>query len=170
MLMITVSNGLSIIRMPLAFLFLSQNTYIRIAAIALAMITDSVDGYFARKYKSASRFGAFLDPAMDKFFVYFVLVVFFIENKILLWQAFSMISRDFALIIYGIYLGVSKKWANYEIKAVRWGKITTALQFCILIGITLNYSFSWHVYALFVIMGLLALRELIINYTTKTIC
>ena len=168
--MITISNGLSIIRMPLAFLFLFQNIYIRIIAIVLAMITDSIDGYFARKYKSASRFGAFLDPAMDKFFVYFVLAVFFLESRIHLCQVFAMISRDFALIIYGIYLVASQKWANYEIKAVRWGKVTTALQFCVLIGLTMNYRFSWYIYAVFIIMGVLALRELIINYTTKTIC
>ncbi len=168
--MITISNGLSIIRMPLAFIFLSQNIYLRIIAIVLAMITDSIDGYFARKYKSASRFGAFLDPAMDKFFVYFILVVFLIENQIQLWQAFSMISRDFALIIFGVYLWFTKKWANYEIKAVRWGKVTTALQFCVLIGLTLKSNFSWYVYVLFIIMGVLALRELVTNYSTKSIC
>ena len=156
--MITIYNGLSIIRMPLAFLFLSQNIYIRMVAIVLAMITDSIDGYFARKYKSASRFGAFLDPAMDKFFVYFILVVFLMENQIQLWQAFSMISRDFALIIFGAYLGITKKWTNYDIKAVRWGKVTTALQFCVLVGLTLKSNFSWYVYALFIVMGILALR------------
>jgi CDP-diacylglycerol---glycerol-3-phosphate 3-phosphatidyltransferase len=167
--MITISNGLSIIRMPLAFIFLSQNIYIRIVAIVLAMITDSVDGYFARKYKSASKFGAFLDPAMDKFFVYFILIVFLLENQIQTWQALSMISRDFALIIFGLYLGFTKKWFNYEIKAVRWGKVTTALQFCVLIGLTLKSNFSWYVYALFIVMGILALRELITNYSTKPI-
>lgn len=165
--MITLSNGLSIIRFPLAFLFLSQNIYLRIIAIILAMFTDSIDGYFARKYKSASRFGAFLDPAMDKFFVYFVLSVFLIENQIQLWQVFAMISRDFALIIYGIYLWISKRWANYEIKAVRWGKVTTALQFLVLIGITSKIIFSWYVYSLFIILGILSLRELITNYSEK---
>ena len=33
------------------------------------MFTDSIDGYIARRSKSVSRFGAILDPAMDKFFV-----------------------------------------------------------------------------------------------------
>lgn len=167
--MITISNGLSIIRMPLALLFLSENIYLRIVAIVLAMITDSIDGYFARKYKSASRFGAFLDPAMDKFFVYFILIVFINENQIRAWQALAMISRDFALIIYGLYLGITKKWTSYEIKVVRWGKVTTAMQFLVLIGLTLKSNFSWYIYALFIVMGILALRELITNYSEKPI-
>ncbi|NGX44799.1 MAG: CDP-diacylglycerol--glycerol-3-phosphate 3-phosphatidyltransferase [Candidatus Anoxychlamydiales bacterium] len=141
--MITLSNALSIVRIPLALLFFWQNIYIRIIAIVLAMFTDSIDGYFARKYKSASKFGAYLDPAMDKFFVYFVLAILLLENQILLWQSLAMISRDFALIIFGLYLGITKKWASYEVKAVRWGKITTAMQFCVLIGVTLNFSFSF---------------------------
>jgi len=165
--MITLSNALSIIRIPLALLFFWQNIYIRIMAIILAMFTDSIDGYFARKYKSASKFGAFLDPAMDKFFVYFVLAILLLENQILLWQAFAMISRDFALILFGIYLGISKKWASYEVRAVRWGKVATAMQFCVLIGITLKLTFSWYIYSLFIVLGVLALIELIVGNFSK---
>ncbi|MFA6118322.1 MAG: CDP-alcohol phosphatidyltransferase family protein [Parachlamydiales bacterium] len=165
--MITLSNCLSIVRIPLAFLFLCQNIYIRIIAIVLAMVTDSIDGYFARKYNSASKFGAFLDPAMDKFFVYFILGIFLAQDQIKLWQALTMISRDFALIIFSIYLVISKKLSTYEVKAVRWGKVTTALQFLILIGLTLKFIFSWYIYALFVLLGLLALLELAIRPSSK---
>ncbi|NGX33490.1 MAG: CDP-diacylglycerol--glycerol-3-phosphate 3-phosphatidyltransferase [Candidatus Anoxychlamydiales bacterium] len=165
--MITLSNALSIIRIPLALLFFWQNIYIRIIAIVLAMFTDSIDGYFARKYKSASKFGAYLDPAMDKFFVYFVLAILLLENQILLWQSLAMISRDFALIIFGLYLGITKKWASYEVKAVRWGKVTTAMQFCILIGVTLKFSFSFYVYSLFIVLGVLAFIELIVGSFSK---
>jgi len=166
--MITLSNFLSIVRIPLGLLFLWQNIYIRIIAILLAMFTDSIDGYFARKYKSASKFGAFLDPAMDKFFVYFILSIFIFENQIEYWQALAMISRDFSLIIFTIYLGISKKWASYEIKAVRWGKVTTAMQFCVLIGVCLKFSFSWYIYGIFVLLGILAFIELLFSSFSKT--
>ena len=36
---------------------------------AVAGITDSLDGYFARKMKQTSRLGAFLDPVADKLMV-----------------------------------------------------------------------------------------------------
>ena len=167
--MITLSNGLSVIRIPLAFLFLWQNIYIRIIAITLAMITDSIDGYFARKYKSASRFGAFLDPAMDKFFVYFVLSIFIIEGNIRPWQALAMISRDFSLVFFGIFLTIMDKWKNYKIKAIRWGKVTTALQFCVLIGLTLNFQFSVYVYVIFITLGILSLIELLLGYKKQIV-
>ncbi|MBI5346959.1 MAG: CDP-alcohol phosphatidyltransferase family protein [Chlamydiae bacterium] len=159
--MITLSNGLSFIRAPLALLFLFDNIPLRLTAIALAAFTDSIDGYVARKNKSVSKFGAILDPAMDKFFVYFVLTIFVMENNIQIWQALTLLSRDLALCIFGIYLGVSKKWASYVVKAIRWGKITTALQFLVLFALTIHFSFGWYVYSLFIVLGCLAFFELL---------
>ncbi|NGX56689.1 MAG: CDP-diacylglycerol--glycerol-3-phosphate 3-phosphatidyltransferase [Candidatus Anoxychlamydiales bacterium] len=161
--MLTLSNGLSVIRVPLAFLFLLNNPYIRFGAIILAMISDSIDGYFARKYKSVSKFGAFLDPAMDKFFVYFALCTLFFEHKIVLWQALAIVSRDFALIIFAAYLFITKKWATYTVKAIRWGKITTAMQFLVLIGLISNFVFSNFLYFSFIALSVLALIELFKN-------
>lgn len=158
--MITLSNSLSFLRAPLAFLFLQENSALRVVAILLAMITDSMDGYLARRYSSTSRFGAILDPAMDKFFVYFVLSILYLENKIHLWEAFAMISRDLFLCVFAIYLCLMKKWKTFEIRPVRWGKATTALQFCILIGICLHYPFPSSVYLLLGLFGLLAFVEL----------
>ena len=159
--MLTFSNFLSFIRAPLALLFLQKNITIRVIATILAMLSDSVDGYFARRSKSVSKFGAILDPVMDKFFVYFVLSILFLENNLMLWQAMTMLSRDFALLLYGISITLLKKWPSLKLRAIRWGKVTTAMQFLVIIGVTIGYSFSWYVYMLFVVFGLLALIELI---------
>jgi len=167
--MITLSNGLSFIRAPLALLFLQENYQLRLTAIFLAMLTDSIDGYLARKYSAASRFGAFFDPAMDKFFVYFALGVFFMEGRIVPWEAIAMVSRDFFLITFGFYLLFSGKWQYYHIKAIRWGKITTALQFIVLMGITLGVNFSALIFVIFVLLGILAFFELIYTRPTASI-
>jgi phosphatidylglycerophosphate synthase len=42
---------------------------------AVAGITDSLDGYFARRMKQTSRLGAFLDPVADKLIVAVALVL-----------------------------------------------------------------------------------------------
>ena len=159
----SLSNTLSLLRAPLAFLFLSQNANLRIFAIVLAMVTDSIDGYIARKCRSASRFGAILDPAMDKFFVYFALAVLLIESKIETWQAIAMISRDISLIFFATYLFTIKLLKNYEYKAIRWGKASTALQFIILICICMNIAIPSSIYLIFVLMGSMAFVELFVR-------
>ena len=65
--MLSLHNGLSFLRAPLAFLFLIENTTFRIVAILLAMLTDSIDGYLARRCKAVTRFGAILDPRWTNF-------------------------------------------------------------------------------------------------------
>jgi CDP-diacylglycerol---glycerol-3-phosphate 3-phosphatidyltransferase len=158
--MLTLSNILSFARAPLAFLFLQENPYLRALSILLAMFTDSIDGYLARRSKSTSKLGAILDPVMDKFFVYFVLVIFFLENRISFPQALMVLSRDFSLFIFGLYLLFSKGWRGYVFHAIRWGKVTTGLQFFILLGLTFHILFPWYVYFLFILFSILAFVEL----------
>jgi len=158
--LLTISNSLSFIRAPLAFLFLQESPTLRLLAIILAMITDSIDGYVARRSCSTSRFGAILDPAMDKFFVYFAMAVFYLEGRMTPLEMSAMLSRDFFLILYGLLLAMCGRWRDIEFRAIRWGKVTTSLQFIVLIGLTLQISIPWIIYASFLGMGLLAFVEL----------
>lgn len=158
--MFNLSNSLSLLRAPLALLFLFESPTLRLLAILLAMLTDSIDGYLARKWHTTTRFGAVLDPAMDKFFVVFCLGILLSEHRLLPWQGLMMISRDFALCLFGLYLSLSGLWQSYVFRAIRWGKITTALQFVVLIALTMGFSIPWYLYIAFVIFAGLALVEL----------
>lgn len=165
--MITTSNLLTFIRGPLAFLFLFHNPLIRLGALLVAMISDSIDGYIARKSRATSRFGAVLDPIMDKFFVFFVLAVFIFENKMQFWQAAIMLSRDIALLIFFLYLIVTSKFKTYTFKPAIAGKVSTALQFILLIVITLNYFVPDYVYYIFAVLGTIVLFELFYKIQKK---
>lgn len=159
--LLTISNSLSFIRAPLAFLFLLESTPLRLLAILLAMITDSIDGYLARRSRSTSRFGAILDPAMDKFFVYFAMTVFYLEGHMTPWEVSAMLSRDFFLVVYGLLMVARGRWRQIEFRAIRWGKVTTSLQFIVLIGLVFQISIPWPIYGSFLVMGLLAFAELL---------
>lgn len=158
--MFNLSNSLSFLRGPLALLFLLESPSWRMSAVLLAMLTDSIDGYLARKRKSVTRFGAILDPAMDKLFVFFALTILCFEDRLALWELCAMISRDFALCFFALYLRLSRRWKTYAFQSIRWGKATTALQFMTLIGLILNYTFPPYLYAIFALFGLLAFLEL----------
>jgi CDP-diacylglycerol---glycerol-3-phosphate 3-phosphatidyltransferase len=167
--MFNLPNGLSLLRAPLALLFLIESATLRFSAIVLAMLTDSIDGYLARRFRYTSHIGVILDPVMDKLFVFFALGIFLLEGKLDTWQACAMISRDFFLCVFGLYLGVSRNWQTYQFKAVRWGKVTTALQFFVLIALSLHFSIPWYVYFLFIIFGSLAFMELCLTQFSRLI-
>lgn len=98
------------------------------AAFALAGITDSLDGYYARKLGQTSRLGAFLDPVADKLIVAAALVL--------------IVSRDprwfvviVAVVIIGREIAVSalREWmaeigARSRIKVTVLAKYKTIMQ------------------------------------------
>lgn len=142
---------------------------LRALVIVMAMLTDSVDGYLARRYGRATRFGAVLDPLMDKFFVYFALFIFSREGRITPVECLAMLSRDIALFIFGLYLLITKHWKTFAYRSVKWGKATTALQFCFLFSLALGYSIGSLFYISFVVIGVFVLIELIaIQYSEST--
>lgn len=158
--MLTASNALSFIRAPLALLFLQENMTLRVLAILLAMFTDSIDGYVARRNKTVSHFGAILDPVTDKFFVYFALGTLLFEGRMAPWEMAAMLSRDFFLCIFSLILIMAGRWKTFAFRSIRWGKVTTALQFVVLVGLVVGFSFPWYAYASFIALGWLAFLEL----------
>ncbi len=158
--MFTLSNCLTFARFPLAFLFAYGSPMARLWAVLLAMFTDSIDGFIARRSHTATRFGAVLDPVMDKFFVYVCLTVLLMESYLAPWQACAMVSRDVALFLFAIYLTALRKWKNYPFRSILWGKISTAVQFMTLIALVLNVSIPTAFYTIFIVMGIFALYEL----------
>ncbi len=158
--MLSLSNTLSLLRAPLALALLVDSTPIRLSAIFLAMCTDCLDGYLARRRRTASQFGAILDPAMDKFFVYFALLLFLSEGKIEIWQACAMVARDFFLFLFALYLSCFRLWHNYRYRSIRWGKVSTAMQFICLFGLALGLKIPTFIFGLFIATGFLAFIEL----------
>lgn len=159
--MLNPPNSLSLLRAPLAFLLLSESVLVRLIAVCLAMLTDCIDGYLARRYQYTSRLGAVLDPMMDKFFVFFALSVFMFEHKLRFFEAVLMISRDIFLCLFAFYLILRGDWKSYRCRAVRWGKVTTAMQFAIIILLIFNIIPPSFVYWIFTLVGLLVFIELV---------
>src|SRR6202162_6022094 len=98
------------------------------AACALAGITDTLDGYYARKLGQTSRLGAFLDPVADKLIVAAALVLIVSADP--RWYIAIM-----ATVIIGREIAVSalREWmaeigARGRIKVSMLGKYKTIMQ------------------------------------------
>lgn len=159
-MILTLSNFLSVLRAPLALLFIFDNPLLRSFAIVAAMATDTLDGYLARRFRMTSQIGAILDPLMDKFFVFFAVSMFILEGNLRVWEALALISRDFAVLIFGLYLGFRGTWSNFQFRSIWSGKITTTLQFFVLLGLTFHVAMPVYIFWCFIALGILALFEL----------
>jgi len=166
--MLTLSNTISLLRGPLALLFFFQSVKIRIAAIIAAMISDWIDGYLARKFKSETFLGKVLDPVMDKFFVFFVLAILTYQSTITPFQLLAFLSRDFAIILYWlttlVILGPSKL-VYFPAYA---SKVTTLLQFVTLLSVVLLFQPPMAVFYLFIALAPIVYIELMITTFHKS--
>lgn len=112
--------------------------YIAAGIFIVASLTDTLDGYLARKYKLVSNFGKFMDPLADKLLVCSALICFVSipENPMPAWAVIIIISREF--IISGFRLVAAD--TGVVIAASWWGKIKTVVQMLMSILLILNYT------------------------------
>jgi CDP-diacylglycerol--glycerol-3-phosphate 3-phosphatidyltransferase len=73
--------------------FFSQN-HLAIGGIiiTLAIASDALDGYIARKTNSISRFGEFVDPLVDKLLFWIAIIVIILVQTTFPWGVFLLIA------------------------------------------------------------------------------
>src|SRR5271168_696364 len=129
--MLSIPNLLSFSRIPLALLFLKGELFYRILSLILAMVSDGLDGFLARRYSQSSKVGTLLDPLTDRFFVFVIIAAFLREDQLHPLQAYTLLCRDFAVLLFGLYLVFKGKLTTYRFRAIWCGKVTTFLQFLV---------------------------------------
>jgi CDP-diacylglycerol--glycerol-3-phosphate 3-phosphatidyltransferase len=95
---------------------------------ALAGITDSLDGYFARRLGQISRLGAFLDPVADKLIVAvaLVLIVSKDHHTLIVLTAAIIIGRE--ITISALREWMAEIGARRKVAVSQLGKYKTILQ------------------------------------------
>jgi CDP-diacylglycerol---glycerol-3-phosphate 3-phosphatidyltransferase len=165
MTVLTLSNLLSLLRGPLALLFLPAIPLMRLIVLVVAAMTDYFDGFIARRLGTATPFGAILDPVMDKLFMLVAIGTLFFEGSLTSWQVLALLARDFFLALFTIYLLVTGTWRGYRPKAYMWGKIATVAQYVVLALVVMSVPVPGLVYAAFLLMGIFYLIQLVLLTT-----
>ena len=94
----------------------------------IAAVTDFIDGYVARNFNQASRFGAFLDPVADKLMVVIVLVLLVQGDPKSFVDVVAMIIIGREITISALREWMATVGARAKV-AVSWlGKVKTTLQ------------------------------------------
>jgi len=90
----------------------------------LALFTDMLDGYIARRFHAVSRLGRILDPLADKLMGITVLVCMTLTGILPLWVVLIFIGKDLFLILGSAFL---LKQENDVFSANYVGKTATFL-------------------------------------------
>lgn len=136
-------NAITVARIPLAVIFfvllllggthgLSQPALRWTAAVLfiVAISTDWLDGYLARKYEIVSDFGKLWDPIADKLLTGAGFVGLAILGEAQWWMVLVILIREWGITIHRLMI------ANEHVVAAAWmGKVKTVVQ-----AVTLSWA------------------------------
>jgi cardiolipin synthase len=128
--MVNLPNLITLMRLlsvPLIVsLILSHQLFLALVIFTLAGISDALDGFLARVFKSRTTLGAYLDPIADKALLVGVYVALGQTGLVDLWVVVLVVFRD-VLIIGGILL-LFVFHSSIEMKPHMISKINTVVQ------------------------------------------
>ncbi len=128
----TLSNMISMSRIvltiPIVYLLVQEGEAARwwaLFLIAIAILTDSLDGKVARARNEITEEGKFLDPLADKIAVGIIAFVLAITGELPWWFVGIVLGRDVLIIFAGIYIKVrygvlfpSNVWGKWAVTAI----------------------------------------------------
>ena len=134
---LNIADHLSLSRIYVAPFFLllewdwEYNYLFLMVVVCWAMLSDYLDGYWARKENVVSNLGAFLDFTADKVFVATVLVMLTIEGWIPAWMTLLILGREFFVMGLRIFAAIE----GLAVPAHFWGKVKTTFTFMAIMGV-----------------------------------
>jgi len=172
-----IPNKITILRVLLTPIFVAcilyytpEHDYLRFAALVIfviAMFSDALDGYIARRWKQLTILGAYIDPIADKlllvsaFICLSVVKNFPIEYRLPAWLPILIISRDIIILLGAIVIHLLTQ--NLHVRPSIAGKLTTFFQMITIVCVLIQCPYArivWFVTAsLTVVSGIGYIRR-----------
>ena len=100
---LNIPNFLSFLRIalvPVFLWFLLEEMFVSaITVLAIAGLTDFLDGYLARKLNQTTKLGKMLDPVADRLYIFATLLALSATGYVPWWLAGLVILRDVLMLI-----------------------------------------------------------------------
>ena len=159
-----LANKVTIARILLIPFFIAAVMYSKLqwaaAIFILAVLSDGLDGYIARRRGERTQIGALLDPIADKLLLISAFVCFSLVEELPPHLRFppyvpiTIISRDIFMGIGCLVIYIIK--GGFLVKPTRLGKITTFLQMLTIIALVFKFLYTpilWNVTILFTVVS-----------------
>lgn len=130
----TVLTLSRIVVIPVFIIVTPVNNFLGALVFGLAAATDFLDGYFARRLGTVTKFGILMDPIADKILVIAALVLLVDMGRVSVWIAVIIIVREFLITALRV-VALAK---DIVIKAELGGKLKVTTQItailCLILG------------------------------------
>lgn len=147
-----MANILTVFRLlliPFIFILIKNASPLGLPLLAVAALTDFLDGYVARKQQQITELGQWLDPLTDRILIVVIVVALYLRDQFIpLPLVLLFLGRDFLIVTGAVFLKLQKK----KIAVSFWGKLAT---FTLFFAILLLVAKQTKVGLIFLYIGLL---------------
>ena len=128
-----------------------------LAVLALAAVSDILDGWLARRRPQRRGWGEWLDPVCDKFFIIAVMVGLYMSQHPSLRTLLPILTREAAILVLFLIhrLVPSLRNIRFDYRAHALGKAATAAQFLAAAALLFAHPAARYLAALCALLGLL---------------
>jgi CDP-diacylglycerol--glycerol-3-phosphate 3-phosphatidyltransferase len=135
----TISNVITVSRLFLlpfiVYFLLTRRTTVAFVIMLVSLLTDVVDGYFARRLRQVTHLGELLDPLCDKISLAVILATLVVIRALPLWAAVVVVGRDFLILIGSLFVYTHR----LVVFRSNWlGKLTGFLFGAMILAYTIN--------------------------------
>tara|TARA_R100001591_G_scaffold19480_3_gene26320 strand:+ start:38815 stop:39369 length:555 start_codon:yes stop_codon:yes gene_type:complete len=116
---------------PIVWLMLQENFSAALFLVAIAGISDGLDGFLARHFHWQSRLGSILDPLADKLLLVATFTTLTYMQLLPLWLLLLVFGRDLVIVIGA--LAYHLKFGEYELTPLWSSKINTVFQIALVL-------------------------------------
>ncbi len=136
-----IPNVLTVLRLlgtvPVIWLILERNFLTALWVSFLIAVTDSIDGWIARRWHLESRFGALMDPLADKMLVGGGFLALLYVGAMPGWLVAMALGRDLLILVAAAVL---LRWTGKkDFPPSRLGKANTFVLMCTVAAVLLNF-------------------------------
>lgn len=120
--------------------------FISLGIFLVAVLSDAIDGYIARKAKQRTVAGAILDPLADKLLLLSAFLCLSLirglpkDLRLPVWVLIIFISRDVIILLGSVVIYIVR--GELKIYPTVWGKLTTLFQTVTIVSLLLRIKFS----------------------------
>jgi cardiolipin synthase len=124
---VTIPNAISLLRLvvvaiALIVLFGTHDRVLAGILLAIAGVTDFLDGYVARRIGQVSKIGKLLDPTVDRMVLAASILSIVIYGAVPIWIAVAVLLREVLISVMAIVIAMS---AGARIDVLWLGKVGT---------------------------------------------
>ncbi|MDX8401910.1 MAG: CDP-alcohol phosphatidyltransferase family protein [Mariprofundaceae bacterium] len=142
---LNIPNLLTLVRILLTpfivYAILRDRSDLALALMAIAGLTDMLDGAIARLFDQKSVVGAYMDPLADKLMLVGAMVALFLVDRIPLFLFLAVVFRDVLIVLGAVAFELVTR--RLEIRPSLISKATTLFQILLVLAVLARMAWDW---------------------------